>query len=93
MWNFTLNCSFQGEGSVEKVLTRKHYNRAIRIYQYLYVALTQRRIESFEKYLSSNGNTILQDLVSSDEFQQCLLEVNQSSFLQQTFLLLKNSWL
>lgn len=71
---------FTGEGSVEKVLSGKHYNRAIRVYQYLYATLTRLQIESFEKN-AKDGDTLLQNLVSSEEFQNCLSEVLLHFFL------------
>ena len=72
--------SFTEGGSVETVLAGKHYNRTIRIYQYLYAILVRLQCESFEKNVKE-GETLLQELTSSEDFQKCLLEVFFEFFL------------
>ncbi|XP_047132181.1 uncharacterized protein LOC124811086 [Hydra vulgaris] len=65
-----------GKSSVDRILKGKHYNRAVRIYKYLYNALTQLRIKHFESWLIENNLSSLNHFASSPEIINCLKETN-----------------
>ena len=65
-----------GEGSVERMLTGKHYNNATRVLKYVYDAISRCRIDQFDSWLTQRGFD-LQDFTSNDKFQTCFSAVSQ----------------
>jgi len=58
-------------------MSGKHYNRSIRILQYVYDALTRFRIDKFNEFLKENfREDALTNLINTEEFQTCLKEVS-----------------
>jgi len=72
--------SFLGTESVERVLKGKHYNHAIRIYQYVYDAVSRMFIKSFREWLSNQNNLTFETFTTSDEFKECLEDVSRSFY-------------
>ncbi len=70
-----------GEGSVDKLLRGKHYNNCMRVYNYLFEALTRQKIESFQQWLIQKDRTDdLCSLTSSPEFESALDGINGPRF-------------
>ena len=46
---------FPGQSSVEKMLSGKHYNNAVRTLKYVYKALFRLRLEAFDDWLLVNN--------------------------------------
>ena len=68
------------DGSIEKVLEGKNYNRAVRLHKIIYEALSQMLLDKFEASLPENvmnvseqKNTVIENLklnLSQEEYQK-----------------------
>lgn len=71
---------FSGEGSVEKVLQGKHYNKCMRVLKYVFDALTRLKLQSFESWLiKQDSHDILERLSESEEMQKAIHDLNGKS--------------
>ena len=75
-----------GKGSVEKVITGKHYNNGTRIFKYICDAFVRLQLDQFQDWLDDkNQHLVLPDFVESSEFQICLQGCRYDTFQKLFF--------
>eukprot|EP00794_Sanderia_malayensis_P008325 gene8325-9216_t len=66
-----------GEGSVEKMLQGKHYNKSMRVLKYVFDALTRLKLQSFKSWLvQQNSTDMLESLLESEEMQTAIHDLS-----------------
>eukprot|EP00794_Sanderia_malayensis_P013591 gene13591-14999_t len=79
--NIVIEANLLGEASVNKFLHGKHYNNCMRIYKYLFDALTRLKIDRFEDWMAKEEEfQSLQLFASSNELEHFIDDISSKNF-------------
>ena len=76
-----VEANLTGSGSVEAVLNRKNYNRALRVMKTVYEALMRLKVEAFENWMHANRKyDVAAEFLESREISELLTKRTQINF-------------
>ena len=79
-----MECDIVAGGSIEKVLSGKNYNRAIRMHKILYEALMRLLINAFESSLSEDERNLVESKTAAIEELKLNLGPEKNNFLLES---------